>query len=167
MIQIHATAIALASRAVLLLGPSGSGKSRMALSLIRCGAWLVADDRTILAVKDGALVASCPPAIQGKLEVRGLGIVGAPVQSEAPVRLCLLLDPAERPEPEAMRMPEIRPWTPPTGLNNSRPIPCVPFDAFRPDAAEAVIAALAHLADWEDSPPSEFAPVDNGPGWPR
>ena len=46
--QIHATCIALDGRGVLLRGPSGSGKSDMALRLIDAGAELVADDRVDL-----------------------------------------------------------------------------------------------------------------------
>lgn len=153
MTLIHASAIALAGKAVLVVGPSGSGKSQLALRLIQRGAWLVADDQTILTPEDGEIWASCPPSIAGKLEIRGVGVVAAPHQSEAAIRLVLDLDPAARPDLAALRMPEIRRWMPPPGLENLRPIPCVPFDAARPDAAEAVVAALAHWADWEESPP--------------
>jgi serine kinase of HPr protein (carbohydrate metabolism regulator) len=151
MTTVHATTITVSSLAVLLCGPSGSGKSQLALRLIQRGAWLIADDQTSLLAKDGAVWASCPPVIQGQLEVRGVGIVAAPHQAQAPVRLVLDLDPAKQTNPQALRMPEIRAWKPPAGLNNLRPIPCVPFDAFRSDAAEAVIAALAQWRDWEDS----------------
>jgi HPr kinase/phosphorylase len=152
MTWLHATSIALAGQAVLFVGPSGAGKSQLALRLVQRGAWLVADDQTILTARTGEIWASCPPAIAGKLEVRGVGIVAAPHQTQAPVRLVLDIDPAARPAPDLNRLPIFRRWTPPNGLENLRPIPCVPFDAFRPDAAEAVIAALAHIREWEDSP---------------
>jgi serine kinase of HPr protein (carbohydrate metabolism regulator) len=153
MNTVHANSVAVMGQAILFLGLSGSGKSQLALRLIQRGAWLIADDQTVLTVRNGEIWASCPPTIRGKLEVRGVGIVAAPHQTEAPVRLVLDLDPAHRPDPETLRMPEIRRWNPPGDLTNTRPIPCVPFDAARPDAAEAVIAALAHWRDWEDSPP--------------
>ncbi|MFQ5437976.1 MAG: HPr kinase/phosphorylase, partial [Paracoccaceae bacterium] len=45
---VHAGAVAFDRRAVLILGPSGSGKSSLALELMSRGASLVSDDRTIL-----------------------------------------------------------------------------------------------------------------------
>ena len=53
MSQVHATCIEVDGMGVLLRGPSGSGKSDLALRLIDGGARLVADDRTDLAVEDG------------------------------------------------------------------------------------------------------------------
>ena len=75
MEQIHATTIDIDGSGVLLSGPSGSGKSDLALRLIDGGARLVADDRTDLALADGRLVASAPWEIAGRMEVRGLGVL--------------------------------------------------------------------------------------------
>ncbi|HYC64861.1 MAG TPA: HPr kinase/phosphatase C-terminal domain-containing protein [Reyranellaceae bacterium] len=76
---LHGTTVALrkgrAWRAVLLRGPSGSGKSDLALRLIDQGARLIADDQTRLARKGHALLASAPTVLKNKIEVRGLGIV--------------------------------------------------------------------------------------------
>lgn len=81
---------------VLLRGPSGSGKSDLALRLIEAGGRLVADDRTDLALDNGALVASSPGAIAGKLEIRGLGIVALPSVARTRVGLAAdLVSPAE------------------------------------------------------------------------
>lgn len=74
---LHATAVALRGRAVLLLGPSGSGKSSLALQMMAYGARLVADDRVIVA-RDGERVRlSAPVALRGRIEARGVGIISA------------------------------------------------------------------------------------------
>ena len=76
--------------AALIIGASGSGKSALALQMIALGAGLVADDRTILRRRDGAVIASCPSAIRGQIEARGVGILAANPVSTA--RLCLVVD---------------------------------------------------------------------------
>ena len=93
----HATTVAIGGRGVLLRGPSGAGKSDLALRLIDAGAELVADDQSELFVRDGALHARAPKTIAGKIEVRGLGVVGAPLRASAPVALVVeLTDTPER-----------------------------------------------------------------------
>jgi len=72
---LHASTVALDGRAVLISGPSGSGKSDLALRLLDRGFILVSDDQTIVRKDGGHLVAGAPPTIAGKLEVRGIGIV--------------------------------------------------------------------------------------------
>jgi len=87
----HATTVALDGRAVLISGPSGSGKSDLALRLLDRGFVLVSDDQTIVK-KDGTkLVATAPPTIAGKLEVRGIGIVDVERADNAPVALVVEL----------------------------------------------------------------------------
>ena len=58
--QIHGACVDLSGAGVLLRGPSGSGKSDLALRLIDGGASLVADDRVDLEVRDGNLAAHAP-----------------------------------------------------------------------------------------------------------
>lgn len=83
--QLHATTIALDGAGLMILGPSGSGKSTLALDLMAVGALLVADDRTDLR-RDGAdIIASCPSALSGRIEARGIGILAA--QPGGPVRV--------------------------------------------------------------------------------
>lgn len=95
---IHASCIVIDGKAILLSGVSGSGKSDLALRLLDRGAKLVSDDYTVLRNENGQLLASSPPTITGKIEVRGLGLIDWPaLTSEAAVALCLTLDcPAER-----------------------------------------------------------------------
>ncbi len=73
--QIHATCVALGRTGVLIRGPSGSGKSDLALRLIDRGAVLVADDRVVLRRDGGRISARAPATLAGLLEVRGLGLV--------------------------------------------------------------------------------------------
>ncbi|MGB0631537.1 MAG: HPr kinase/phosphorylase [Alphaproteobacteria bacterium] len=100
---IHASCVAFGEIGLLLRGASGAGKSDLALRLIDCGAMLVADDRVALTEKAGRVLAMPPPALAGRLEVRGVGIFSLPHLDGVPVRLiCDLENPAaiERlPEP--------------------------------------------------------------------
>jgi len=97
MTRIHATAVSIGGKAVLLTGASGSGKSDLALRLIDRGAVLVADDQVDLTLRDGVLHASPPQTIAGKIEVRGVGIVAMPFTRDVPVALAVDLDlPPER-----------------------------------------------------------------------
>jgi serine kinase of HPr protein (carbohydrate metabolism regulator) len=82
---VHGTCIALGQRGALLRGPSGCGKSDLALRFLFLGRRgpaareapaLVADDQVELASDGSRVLASAPGSIRGKLEVRGVGIVG-------------------------------------------------------------------------------------------
>jgi len=87
MEQIHATCIDIDGKGILLRGPSGSGKSDLALRLIDGGARLVADDRTNLTLQDDAVIATAPDEIAGKMEVRGLGVRSVDVLAQTPLAL--------------------------------------------------------------------------------
>ena len=78
---MHASAVLAGSRATLIRGPSGSGKSRLALALIDAAvtgqirfARLVADDRVEVTASHGRLLLRPPPALAGLIEVRSLGV---------------------------------------------------------------------------------------------
>lgn len=88
---LHASTVALDGRAVLICGPSGSGKSDLALRLIDRGFTLVSDDQTILRKDGDRVLASAPPTIHGKLEIRGVGIVDMDSVGDMPVALCVEL----------------------------------------------------------------------------
>lgn len=87
---LHATSVAIDGRAVLLCGPSGMGKSDLALRLIDRGAILISDDYTIIKWVDGRLEATAPNTIVGKMEVRGVGVVDMPCTDYA--RIALIVD---------------------------------------------------------------------------
>src|SRR5690349_12775331 len=78
---VHASAVLVGERAVLVRGPSGSGKSRLAFDLILAGrsgqvppAILVGDDRVHLDTSAGNLIVRPATELAGLIEIRGLGI---------------------------------------------------------------------------------------------
>ena len=89
--NLHASIVALDGRGVLISGPSGSGKSDLALRLLDRGFVLVSDDRTIVRKEGSRLIASAPETIRGKLEVRGVGIVEMEHQRDVPIALVVEL----------------------------------------------------------------------------
>lgn len=102
---LHASCVAIGDRAVLIEGRSGSGKSDLALRLIDRGGTLVSDDYVVLTRRDGALWATAPANIAGKMEIRGIGIVAMDAIKEARVGLVIQLadNPERMPEPRGMR----------------------------------------------------------------
>ena len=110
---IHGTCIAIGAEGVLLVGKPGSGKSDLALRLsdqpgsglsgIPKTAQLVADDQVIIRKVEGALVASAPASLKGKLEIRGLGIAELAVAAQVRLRLAVRLTPSV----EIERLPEL------------------------------------------------------------
>lgn len=91
---LHASCVAIAGRAVLIQGLSGSGKSDLALRLIDRGSVLVSDDYTVVQRSGEKLFASPPPNIVGLIEVRGLGLVSMPFESNVPVALIVSISDA-------------------------------------------------------------------------
>jgi serine kinase of HPr protein (carbohydrate metabolism regulator) len=107
---IHATAVLVGPRAVLIQGASGSGKSRLALALMNAAqskalqfARLVADDRVHVEAHHGRLLVRPAAALAGLLEVRGLGIRRVAYESAAVVGLVVDLGAAD-----AERLPVAR-----------------------------------------------------------
>ncbi len=139
---VHGTALALGESAVLIRGPSGSGKSDLALRCIATPplagsalrAELVSDDQVRLRLQGTAIEASPPATIAGKMEVRGLGIVTLPFRPLA--RLALVVDlvaPADVP-----RFPLDRISACYFGIE----VPLLRLSAFETSAAVKLILAL-------------------------
>ena len=132
---LHASTVAKDGRAVLITGPSGSGKSDLALRLLDRGFTLVSDDQTIVRKDGERLVASAPPTIAGKLEVRGLGIVEVDRTDNVPVALILELT------SDIQRLPDDSRERPILGVQ----LPFVTLDAAPASAPAKVDLALARL----------------------
>lgn len=132
---VHASTVASDGRAVLISGPSGSGKSDLTLRLLDRGFTLVSDDQTIVRREGDRLIASSPPNIAGKLEIRGIGIVDMETVSDVPIALYVELT------SEIMRLPDDRRERPVLGVN----LPLVSVDAMTASAASKVSLALDRL----------------------
>ena len=112
--SVHASAVLVGDRAVLIRGPSGAGKSRLAFDLILAGhagqlppAILVGDDRVHLDTCEGQLVVRPVRQLAGLIEIRGLGIRRCDFAREALVALVVDLSAADAerlPPPEALRI---------------------------------------------------------------
>jgi HPr kinase/phosphorylase len=106
---VHASAVLVGARAVLIRGPSGAGKSRLAFDLIDAArrgvlgfARLVADDRAHLQAASGRLLVRPAPSLAGLIELRGVGVRQVVHEPIAVVGLVVDLD-----APDAARLPEI------------------------------------------------------------
>src|SRR5579863_7060060 len=150
--SIHASAVQVGDRAVLIRGPSGSGKSRLAFDLILAGraghiapTKLIGDDRVHLRPKGAELMISPSPALAGLIEIRGLGIRRCDFVAEAPTGLVVDLD-----APDAARLP------PPEALQillKGISIPRIPVQRGF-SGLPLVIAALTMTANSSSARPS-------------
>lgn len=137
---LHASAVLVGARAVLIRGPAGAGKSSLALRLVldrgHPFARLIADDRTVVMASSGRLLARAAETIAGLIEVRGLGI--RRLAHEPAAVIGLVVDLGDR-AAERMPAPEAQAVTI-EGV-------VVPRVAVPPgcDPLPAVLAALAQL----------------------
>jgi HPr kinase/phosphorylase len=146
---LHATAISINGHGIILCGPSGSGKSDLALRLIDRGACLISDDQVIVDIKDGVPVLCQAPNIAGLIEVRGVGVITLPVVDIIPLRLVLALDAEVERLPGSWAMKRVSGYL----------IPLLPIAAYTPSAAIKVEIALKSLIADDIMPVA----VDAGP----
>ena len=132
---VHASTVATDGRAVLISGPSGSGKSDLTLRLLDRGFTLVSDDQTLIRRDGERLIATAPSTIAGKLEVRGVGIVEVDKVDDVPVALIVELT------SDVERLPDDSRERPILGL----PLPLVSIDALTASAPANVALALDRL----------------------
>lgn len=132
---VHASTVAVDGRAVLISGPSGSGKSDLALRLLERGFALISDDQTVVKKQGDVLFASAPPSIAGKMEVRGIGILDMDHIDDVPIGLVVELT------SEIERLPDDSRERRFLGV----PIPLVTIDALTASAPSKVVLALDRM----------------------
>jgi len=132
---LHASTVAIDGRAVLITGPSGSGKSDLALRLLDRGFTLVSDDQTIVKRSGDRLIATAPPTIAGKLEIRGIGIIEMEREDTAPVALVVELT------SDIQRLPDDSRERPILGVS----VPLISIDALTASAPSKVALALDRM----------------------
>jgi serine kinase of HPr protein (carbohydrate metabolism regulator) len=117
---VHATAVVVGTSGLALVGPSGSGKSSMALELIagarRAGhfAALVSDDQIFVDAVNGRVLAHAPQSIKGMIELHGSGI--GRIETVESVVLQLALGPITA--DSSNRIPEENQcWSPMSGVS--------------------------------------------------
>jgi serine kinase of HPr protein (carbohydrate metabolism regulator) len=132
---VHASTVALDGRAVLISGPSGAGKSDLALRLLDRGFTLVSDDQTLVRRDGDRLIATAPPNIAGKLEIRGIGIVEMERLSDVPVALIVELT------SDIQRLPDDSRERPILGVR----VPLISIDAMTASAPSKVALALDRM----------------------
>ena len=123
---VHATALDIAGLGVLILGPSGAGKTDFALRLIAEGALLVADDQSSVEMRGDELWATAPAKIVGLMEARGIGILPAAIKRAT--RLAVAVQLTAKPE----RMPARRGWSLPGSAVQIPLLELSPFEASAP-----------------------------------
>ena len=133
----HGSAVAMDGHAVLIFGPSGSGKSDLALRLIDRGATLISDDIVGIESTDDHLILSAAPNIAGKIELRGVGICAVDFLSSAPLRLVVELT------QEVGRMP---PDDQSAAIGNFW-VPMIKLDPFQVSSALKLEWALRSVID--------------------
>ena len=158
--SVHASAVLVGDRAVLIRGPSGAGKSRLAFDLILAGrsgqlpeAILVGDDRVHLDTAGGQLWVRPARELAGLIEIWGLGIRRCDFATEAAVGLVVDLDAAD-----AERLPQSQALQ--THLNGVL-LPRIPVaKGFAP--IPLVVAALMTTGSSSSLNPSEDCPKGIG-----
>ncbi|MEL7154889.1 MAG: HPr kinase/phosphatase C-terminal domain-containing protein, partial [Pseudomonadota bacterium] len=86
-------AVSVDGAGCLIMGASGAGKSTLSFEMIALGAELIADDRVDLSADNERILLSCPDAIRGRIEARGIGLIETTSKpSASPCALIVDLD---------------------------------------------------------------------------
>ena len=136
MDQFYATAVTYCGSGILIRGPSGSGKSDLALRLIDDGADLIADDQVAIKVVEQKLYLSPPDSISGLIEVRGVGVIK--IDYVRDIKLCLIVDLATG--DTVQRIPIIK-----KELIKNIPVPVISINAFEHSVLVKVKIILDYL----------------------
>ncbi len=138
---LHAGLIALRRRrdwaGVLIRGPSGSGKSDLALRAIAEGFQLVADDRTLVFLSRGQPFGRAPPTLHGLIEARGLGVLR---HIALPVASIVLSVQCKKTPQEVERLPDAR-----TESMLGVEVPTLDLWPFEHTAPAKIRRAIEHL----------------------
>jgi HPr kinase/phosphorylase len=144
---VHATAVAIGEAGVLIRGVSGAGKSKLALAILaeaersRLFARLISDDRVLLSRSGGRLLAHAHPAIAGRIEGRGEGILTLAHEASAVVRAVVDLVDPEAGQPT--RLPDTNEMTAEIG-GISLPRLSLYQDRPATEAAQRILAFVAN-----------------------
>jgi HPr kinase/phosphorylase len=136
-VALHGTAVEIDGCAVLFTGPSGSGKSDLALRLIDRGARLVGDDAVRLHSRDDALFVEASDAIENQIEVRGVGIFDMDATAQSALRLLVELSADGERLPASWPLRDLNGWS----------LPVLRLDAFAASAPIKVELALKSVVD--------------------
>ncbi len=131
----HASCVAIQSAGVMVSGPSGSGKSDLALRLIDRGAILISDDYVELHDDGNQILLNAPAKIAGKIEIRSLGIFDCDHVSNIPLTLHVQLK----------QKPERFPLDSQTETIMTMAIPTITLNALEASAPIKVEMALKQL----------------------
>jgi HPr kinase/phosphorylase len=140
---LHASCVLVREAGLLIRGPSGSGKSSLARQIVleaeRGGrfARLVCDDRVRVENRNGRLLASAVPAIAGRVEVRGMGLLTVPYETTAVVRW--VIDLGQHP-------PRLPAAAEPTVTLCGVPLPRIEA-CMEPGLEQAILLRLEHPCD--------------------
>jgi serine kinase of HPr protein (carbohydrate metabolism regulator) len=147
---VHATSLVVGTTGILIVGPSGSGKSALALRLIEGAALrgrfsrLVSDDQTLLTEAHGRLIASAPATIRALIESRGAGVLRVETVEAAVMDVALepVTATAENRIPEDNRR-----WTSPGGAA----LPLLSLDRALADPFSVLMRLIGTTAPARDA----------------
>jgi HPr kinase/phosphorylase len=134
MEKLQASSVAIDGEAILLIGPSGSGKSDLCLRLMDRGGHLISDDFVELSEKGEQVYVSAPSAIEGLLEIRGIGIKRVAFVEGAPLKMVFYL----KDEKDIERLPEPQ-ETKICGIS----VPCFDINAMTASAPLKIVTVLS------------------------